>query len=425
MDEYKGVRDFYPEDKALQNYLFDVWRKTLESFGYAEYDASILEPTEIYEAKSGDELVKEQTYTFIDRGGRSVTLRPEMTPTVSRMVAKRKRDLPYPLRLYSIPNLFRYERPQRGRLREHWQLNVDIFGVDSNEADIEVIQVADRIMKNFGMKSDQYLIKISSRKLLNAIFSEWYELDDERSKKMMRLIDKKSKMEREAFEEKANEIVGDAFAFLSLSKDDKTYEEAMAMPMIRNAKEELDRVIESLRELGVTNVEYDPELIRGFDYYTGTIFEIFDTDPKNNRSLFGGGRYDGLVSLFGVENVSAFGFGMGDVTMLDALQTYGLIPDRIMRSKTKIYICPISESDLDESKKMAEYFRENSISVGVHLNPRKLGDEIKQAEKQKIEWVLVIGEKETESGSYRLKNLLTSEDLNLNKEDIVKRLRHE
>lgn len=422
-DEYKGVRDFYPEDKAIQNYIFNVWRKTMESFGYAEYDASVLESTEIYEAKSGEELIKEQTYTFLDRGGRSVTLRPEMTPTVARMVAKRRRELPYPLRLYSIPNLFRYERPQRGRLREHWQLNTDIFGVDSNEADIEILLVASSVMRNFGLKDDQFTIRISSRKLLNAIFTEWYELDDDRSIKMQRLIDKKSKMVESDFENKANEIVGDAFEFLSLSSEDETYGEAMALPMIRNAKEELDLIIDNLNQQGIRNVIYDPELIRGFDYYTGTVFEVFDNNTNNNRSLFGGGRYDGLVSLFGAENTSAFGFGMGDVTIKDVLETYDLVPKSAKRSKTKIYICPFSDSDLDSCKEMAAYFRTNNISVGVHITPRKVADEIKQAEKQNIEWLLVIGENETKNNTYKLKNLETREEIISTKEELINYLK--
>src|SRR4051812_4163166 len=160
-EPYKGVRDFYPEDMFIENYIFDIMRKTVEQFGYMEYGASILEPTELYKAKSGDEIVNEQTYSFKDRGDRDVTLRPEMTPTVTRMVAARKKELSFPLRWYSIPNLFRYEKPQRGRLREHFQLNVDLFGVDNANAEVEVISLASSIMKNFGAKSESFSIKIN------------------------------------------------------------------------------------------------------------------------------------------------------------------------------------------------------------------------------------------------------------------------
>jgi len=164
---YKGARDFYPEDKRLQNYLFDVMKKVVESYGYEQYDAPILEPLELYLAKSSAEIVNDQTYAFEDRGGRKVVIRPEMTPTVSRLVAGRRQELSYPLRLYSIPNLWRYERPQRGRLREHYQLNVDLFGVSGLSAEHELIQIADKLMKTYGAKPNMYKIRVNSRKLIN------------------------------------------------------------------------------------------------------------------------------------------------------------------------------------------------------------------------------------------------------------------
>lgn len=423
-EEYKGVRDFYPEDWRIQKYIFQIWKETLESFGYVEYNASILEPTELYEAKSGEEIVKEQTYTFIDRGGRSVTLRPEMTPTVARMVAKRERELPYPLRWYSIPNLFRYERPQRGRLREHFQLNADIFGVTSNQAEIELINISNQILKNFGLKDTQYEIRISSRKLINAIFSEWYELDGEKAKAVQKLIDKKSKMTHEEFEDKAREITDTAFQFLNLSEENEVYEEALAMPMIREAKTELDEVIKTLKASGINNVVYDPELIRGFDYYTGIIFEIFDTHPENNRSLFGGGRYDGLVSLFGGKDTAAAGFGMGDVTIRDVLETYNLLPEKLNSSEIDVFVCVIDEEQIEATKKVAEELRVEGVNVAVNLIVRKLGDQIKQAEKQQIKYVIIVGPDEVASQLYPLKNIVTGLEEKLKPEEIVGRLRN-
>src|SRR5690606_12098823 len=196
---YKGARDFYPEDKRLQKHLFSVWRRVAERFGYEEYDAPILESLELYLAKTGEEIVNEQTYTFTDRGDRRVAIRPEMTPTVSRMVAAKRQELAYPLRWYSIPNLWRYERPQRGRLREHWQLNVDIFGVEGIEADHEAIQVSDSIMRAFGAKRSMYTIKINSRKLMNALFADYLKLDDTQSHTMAKLIDRMHKMDYAQF----------------------------------------------------------------------------------------------------------------------------------------------------------------------------------------------------------------------------------
>ena len=246
-DPYKGVRDFYPEDMAIENYIFNTWRKVAEKFGYEEYSASILEPTEIYTEKSGAEIVNEQTFTFTDRGDRSVTLRPEMTPSLARMVAARRRNLKFPLRWFSIPNLFRYERPQRGRKREHWQLNCDLLGTAGIEAEKEMISLAYAVMKEFGAKDSDFEIRINNSD------------------------------------------------------------------------------IEIFKEI-VPNLVSDPTLARGQTYYTGTVFEIFDTNKENGRSIAGGGRYDNLLEIFDVEPIPAVGFGMGDITLRDFLETHKLGP---------------------------------------------------------------------------------------------------
>jgi histidyl-tRNA synthetase len=402
-ESYKGVRDFYPEDMAVQNYIFGVWRKTVEKFGYNEYNASILEPAELYRAKSGEEIVNEQTYTFHDRGDREVTLRPEMTPTVARMIAGKKRELGFPARWYSIPNVFRYERPQRGRLREHWQLNVDAFGIEGIEADIEAITVSYEIMKSFGAQDTDFQIKLSSRKLLNAIFSSWYELDELKGRALQKLIDKKNKMPEEVFQVEAEKIIGKPFAFLNLTKDSTDYSSAMAIPVINQAKKELDSIIEALLFRGIKNISYDETLIRGFDYYTGTVFEVFDTDPQNNRSLFGGGRYDELLSLFGGESFPAFGFGMGDVTIRDFLETRKLLPAYI--SSTAYMICPMDENCLLYAETVADQLRSQGNNVAINYTYRPIGDQLKSAGKQGVPHVIVIGEEECTSRTYTIKDL--------------------
>ena len=244
-EPYKGVRDFYPEDMAIQNYIFNTWRKVVERKGYVEYSASLLEPTEIYTEKSGAEIVNEQTFTFIDRGERSVTLRPEMTPSLARMVDARSRNLKFPLRWFSIPNLFRYERPQRGRKREHWQLNVDLLGVAELEGDKEIISLAYAIMKEFGARDEDFEIRIN-----NADTNDFKDI--------------------------------------------------------------------------APNVVSDPTLARGQTYYTGVVFEIFDTNKENGRAIAGGGRYDNLLEMFEVEPIPAVGFGWGDITFRDFLETHSL-----------------------------------------------------------------------------------------------------
>ncbi len=402
-ESYKGVRDFYPEDMAIQNYIFNTWKKVVERFGYAEYNASILEPAELYRAKSGEEIVNEQTYTFIDRGDREVTLRPEMTPTVARLVAGKKRDLGFPIRWYSIPNVFRYERPQRGRLREHWQLNVDAFGLAGTEIEIETITLAYQIMKEFGAEDSDFGIRVSSRKLLNAIFANWYELDDAQGKALQKLIDKKNKLPEDVFSVEAEKIVGKPFTFLNLEKGSADFDAAMAVPTIRAAKEELDTVIHTLKQRGVTNVSYDETLIRGFDYYTGTIFEVFDTNPENNRSLFGGGRYDELLQLFGGESLPAFGFGMGDVTIRDFLETRNLLPKYI--APARYMICIMDKDAQDYADEVAETLRSEGKNVAVNYSYKSIGDQIKSAEKQGVQSVIVIGENEKNTKEYTVKDI--------------------
>ena len=406
-DSYKGVRDFYPEDMAIQNHIFSTWKKTVEQFGYTEYNASILEPAELYKAKTSEEIINEQTYFFTDRGDREVILRPEMTPTVARMVAGRKRELGFPLRWYSIPNVFRYERPQRGRLREHWQLNVDMFGLAGTEADVELITLAHRIMLSFGAQESDFQIKVSSRKLMNAVFGTWYELDEFQSKALQRHMDKKSKMPEDVFYAEAEKIIGKPFEFLNLSHTSPQYEEALSYPAIREAKMELDTVLAELKKRGVHNAVYDENIIRGFDYYTGTVFEVFDTDPANSRSIFGGGRYDNLLSLFGNETVPAFGFGMGDVTIRDFLETHNLLPE--YSSTTDVMICVMNQESKEYADSVADTLRNEGTNVSVNYSYRPTGDQIKTARKQGISKIIVIGENETHSKSYTIKDLKNEE----------------
>lgn len=344
-ESYKGVRDFYPQDMFVQNYIFGVMRKAVESFGYSEYGASILEPADLYKAKTGEEIVNEQTYTFKDRGDREVTLRPEMTPTVARMVAAKKREFSFPLRWYSIPNLFRYEQPQKGRLREHWQLNADIFGVESIEAEIEMISIAHAIMKAFGLKDSDYEIRVNDRKIMNYILEDFLSLSPSESHSVSKIIDKKDKVGKEDFADKIRSVVGvKSDELLNLLHSENLDEFISLLPEKARSHQgvlEIKELQESLAGIGIKNVVFSPTLMRGFDYYTGIVFEIFDTNPENRRAIFGGGRYDDLLSIFGAEKIPAVGFGMGDVTTRDVLETYNLLPK--YKPATELYICVLEE----------------------------------------------------------------------------------
>lgn len=414
-EPYKGVRDFYPEDLFLQKYLFQKMRETVESFGYEEYGASILEPAELYRAKSGEEIVNEQTYTFLDRGEREVTLRPEMTPTLARMVAKRKRDLAFPLRWYSIPNLFRYENTQRGRLREHFQLNVDIFGGEPREADLEILILAHSLLKNLGAKDEDFKIIINNRKVAEMTF-EKLGLNSEQKYKISKVIDKRDKISENEFKTAAETLLQEkAERFIEIMDSNKKMIDLLGeqSPEIK----ELTALIDGLYKFGIKNIEFNQNLMRGFDYYTGTIFEIFDTNPKNSRSLFGGGRFDELLQIFGEASIPAVGFGAGDVTLLDFLETHNLLPD--YRSQTQIYICRLDQKFTDEANRLAQDLRKQGINSAVDLTTKKTGDQIKTAAKKKIPFIVCLGENEIKSNRFKVKNLESGEETDLSVGEIA------
>ncbi len=419
-EPYKGVRDFYPEDMAVRNYIFATMREVAERFGYEEYDASILEPTELYESKSSEEIVSEQTYTFEDRGGRRVTLRPEMTPTVARMVAARRRELALPLRLYSIPNVFRYERPQRGRLREHWQLNCDLFGVSNIAGDIEAISLAYEIMKNFGADDTDFSIRINSRAIIPETIatickSEGVTLTDDQIGRVIRLIDRKSKMEEGAYAQALEEIIGPKGRMALLLHF--TSENVQEFMLNTQAGQQFFPLLDALPAHGIKNIVHDHEMVRGFDYYTGTIFEVFDTSPDNRRALFGGGRYDRILDVFGVEPLPAVGFGMGDVAFRDFLETHKLLPE--YRSTTSLYIAIADADSLSFAAELAQALRAQGINVAVDPTLRKLGDQIKAAAKKKIPFVTVVGTNERTTGVFVLKDLVSGREITVDADTIA------
>jgi histidyl-tRNA synthetase len=411
--QYKGARDFYPEDKRLQKYLFGVMRSVAERFGYEEYDAPIIEPLDLYLAKTGDEIVNEQTYAFEDRGGRKVALRPEMTPSVSRMVAAKRQELVYPLRWYSIPVNWRYERPQRGRNREFWQLNIDLFGVENLSAELEMIQIVDAIVKAYGATHDMYVIKLNSRKLLNFILAEHFALTSVQVQLMSKLIDHMHKMDHAEFVADADSIFTPSQR--ALGAGDRLFELLRAKsladlpPEIREHESvgELQRLIRWLADRNILNVEFDITLMRGLDYYTGVIFEVFDTAEDNIRSMFGGGRYDGLVGLFGVEPLPTVGFAMGDVPLQLFLESHNLLPS--LKAETEVYVILIGDV-YEPAQKVIADLREMGLNVAVDTTGRKPDKQIKTAVKKGLHYVIFIGDQELNDEQYTIKNILTGEE---------------
>ncbi len=396
-DSYKGVRDFLPKDWAKMQAMFTTIRNTLDKYGYEEYNASPLERSELYETKTSEEIVNEQTYTFTDRGERRVTIRPEMTPTLARMIAGNRRNLTFPLRWFSIPNVFRYERPQKGRLREHYQLNVDIIGnVNNTQADIETLTIVSAILKAFGAEDSDFTIRISSRKLLNLACSS-VGLNDDETKVYTQILDRKSKMPKEDFTSSVQKIT---------ATDPLEIIESNENPDIKKETETLTKIINELSKQGITNVSFDPEITRGFDYYTGIVFEVYDTNKENSRSLFGGGRYDKLMTLFGEDPISAVGFGMGDVTLSDFLETHNLtIKDK---DSSDLFLGTIrdDEIELSEVENVAQKLRNQNISVFKNISNKSVSDQLREANKRKIQYFTIVGADELKSGVLRIKDLL-------------------
>jgi len=418
---YKGTRDYYPEQKRVQNYIFATWHRVSQRFGYEEYGAPLLEPLEVYAAKSGQELAGEQTYTFMDRGNRTVAIRPEMTPSISRMVAARRQEMAYPARLYSIANFMRYERPQRGREREFWQLNTDIFGVEGALPEAEIIAMGAEMLKAFGATDDMFTIKINNRKVINFMMAQYLGLDAIQAQLMIKLFDRKNKISNEDFRDQAIEIFGEQTAPAGLAKisallSAKNMSELPVEIRDNSAVKEVQELFTLLERAGVKNATFDITLMRGLDYYTGTVFEVFDNHPDNNRSLFGGGRYDGLVGLFGAEPISAVGMAPG-LTMTELfLETHKLLPE--LSSTTEVYVVVLGDT-LKGATKLAADLRSEGVNTELDITGRKLDKQIKTAIKKHIPFMVFVGDDEIAKEIYSFKDTASTEEKKLSFERIV------
>ncbi|MBN1162720.1 histidine--tRNA ligase [Patescibacteria group bacterium] len=409
---YRGSRDFYPEDMRYRNYMFDIWRKVCKSYGFEEYDGPFIESFDIYAAKSGEEIVNEQLYSFEDRGGRKVAIRPEMTPTVARMVAQKHKELTWPVKWFSIPNLWRYEKPQRGRLREHFQLNVDIFGDENVTSDFEVINIAVDIMKAFGATSKTCEIRISNRRLIDDIY-DLFEIPDNKKSVVSKCIDKIRKVTPDEFQDllsNSSQLTSAQIDYITkFLQDPKPFMDRLSKDS-RGTKE-IEQLI-GLFEKSENRlyVKFDPSIMRGFDYYTGSVFEQFDLNPNNTRSMYGGGRYDDLVDEFIDTKIPGVGWGMGDVTMKLFLENWKLLPDITSSIEYFVTLWPEDKENkfFSASNKISNELRKLGKSVDSYLTPNtKLDKQLKYADKKDIRNVIIIGDKEIESESITVKDMST------------------
>ena len=398
---YRGTRDFLPGEMSIREQVFDKLYEVIEGYGYQRYDGPILESAEIYEAKTSREIVEQQLYTLTDRGGRRLALRPEMTPSVARMIAGNAGRLQFPVRWYTHVNCHRYERPQRGRVREHWQINVDIFGTESLNAEIEIFSLIHDLMASTGAGRETYVLRANDRILLESMLTDIIGVPADRTREVASLIDRWEKYDRAALLAEGLQAGLAEAQFEHLEKTLQSGEELLAeLPAEVRERSPQVAILESdAREL----VTFDPLIVRGFEYYTSTVFEVFDRDPANRRSLFGGGRYDNLAGLFSSQRIPGIGFGMGDVTLFDFLETHNLLPEP--RSEADVVVIPLDAELAGAAREVAGRLREGGRRTVVPFEPRKLGKEIARADKSGAKAVVIIGASGWAEGNVTIRRL--------------------
>ncbi len=407
----KGTREFYPEDMALRNFINDNVRQASQSFGYQEWDGPFIETIDLYAAKSGEELVKKQSFVFTDRGGDQVTLRPELTPSLARMIAKKQGELTFPVRWWSFGPFWRYEQPQRGRSREFFQWNIDLLGADSPESDAELIAVAVTFFKLVGLKPDQVKIRVNDRQLMESQFGV-LGIPNEKRVDLRGLIDRRLKMKPDAWDS--------SLADLGLNKDQaEGLNRILENNELYKTSESLVRVFAALDALGMRDyVVYDPNIMRGLLYYTGTVFEAFDLTGSVPRAIFGGGRYDNLLADVGGDPLPAVGFAMGDVVIGLLLKDAGLIPS-LAPSQAPILVTVFDESLLLKSYSLASLLRESGLNAAVYPEPAKLPKQFKYADKMGMKVALVVGPDESAKGLVTVKNLADGSQQTVSRSDLL------
>ncbi len=403
----KGTRDFYPEDMILREHVFASWEKSCRKYGFEQYDAPVFEHLELYTEKSGNEI-EGQLYVFEDKAGRRLSLRPEMTPSLARMVAAKGQALKKPVKWFSIPKLFRYEKMQKGRLREFFQLNMDILGVEDVSADAELIAAAIDTMRDLGLTSSDVSVHISSRNLLEELFLA-VEIPAEKLPALYALLDKMQKMERDEFNRLILETLGNENQATMVQKI--LGAKSLADIEIINADlvslAELKTLFGYLEAFGLADYAvFDISIVRGLAYYTGTVFEVFDT-ARTMRAIAGGGRYNKLVSLYGGPETPAVGFAAGDVVLSDLLIEKGLVPTE--RVKSDLFIVSFGK-ELKPVIGCAAQMRNAGISTEYPLKLVNVNKQLKQASSANSRIVLFVGGDEELNGQFKIKIMATGEE---------------
>jgi histidyl-tRNA synthetase len=412
----KGTRDFYPEQMAKRVWLYNIMREVAESFGYQEYEAPMLESLELYASRSGDELVKEQAFAFTDRGGSEITLRPELTLSLARMIAQKQNELNFPVRWWSFGPFWRYERPQKGRTREFFQWNVDMLGVSSPEADAENAAVLATFFQRVGLSPEQVLIKVNNRRLIDSRFDA-YNIPTDQRPAVSSWIDRREKLTPEAWMAYGKEI--------GLSNEQITnLKEMLADKNLWKQSDELAHFFAVIDALGLSDyVKFDASIMRGLLYYTGTVFEAWEVGGDIKRSILGGGRYDNLTRDVGGDPIPGVGFAMGDVVIALILEKYGLLPKDLNINPAPAFVTVFDEERLLESFKLASELRRAGMNVVCYPEATKLQKQFKYADRIGAKVTLVLGPDEVEKGQVAVKNLINSEQVTVKREAVVNEVR--
>jgi histidyl-tRNA synthetase len=397
----KGTRDFYPEVMAVRNWLYGTIAQVSASFGYQEYDGPFLESIDLYAAKSGEELVKEQSFVFPDRGGDLITLRPELTPSLTRMIAQRQRQLIFPLRWWSFGPFWRYERPQKGRSREFFQWNADLMGVNSPQADAENIALIATFFQKVGLSPDDVVILVNNRRLLDSQL-ECAGIISEQKPGVLRWIDRRDKLSSNDWELYGSEI--------GLSSSQITAMKAtLGNQDLWQQSEALVGMFAAAEALGIAPyIRFDPGIVRGLDYYTDTVFEAQEVSGDIRRAILGGGRYDNLVSDVGGEPLPGIGFAMGDVVISLILESKGLIPANVGEYPAQVLVTVFDQERQPASLAFSSRLRQAGINTNLYPETAKLPKQFKYADRLGIRLAVVIGPDEAAQELVTVKNLTDS-----------------
>lgn len=397
----KGTRDFYPEVMAVRNWLSSIIAQVSASFGYQEYDGPFLEPIELYAAKSGEELVKEQSFVFPDRGGDLITLRPELTPSLTRMIAQRQRQLVFPLRWWSFGPFWRYERPQKGRTREFFQWNADLMGVNSPAADAENIALIAAFFRSVGLTPDDVVILVNNRRLMDAQLQA-AGIKGEQKPGVLRWIDRRDKLSTNDWERYGSEI-GLSPSQISAMKA------TLENKDLWQQSEALVGMFAAARSLDISPyLRFDPGIVRGLDYYTDTVFEAQEVRGDIRRAILGGGRYDNLVADVGGEPLPGIGFAMGDVVISLILEAKGLVPANVGAYPAQVLVTVFDQERQPASLTFAAHLRQAGINTNLYPEAAKIPKQFKYADRLGIRLAVVIGPDEAAQELVTIKNLTDS-----------------